>query len=93
LLDNPKTKWTKPAMTQVTRARGRQNQIMGYSIRTERWRYTEWDEGRKGAELYDHEKDPGEHTNLADEAKHAKTMQEMKRLLDEVTRGRAVVSK
>jgi arylsulfatase A-like enzyme len=38
---------------------------MGRSVRTERWRYTEWDEGRAGSELYDHRADPGEHRNLA----------------------------
>ena len=39
----------------------------GYSVRTERYRYTEWDEGRKGAELYDYEQDPKELRNLAGE--------------------------
>lgn len=45
--------------------------IFGRSVRTDRYRYTEWDEGREGCELYDYETDPGEHVNLADE-KHAK---------------------
>jgi arylsulfatase A-like enzyme len=36
----------------------------GYSLRTMRYRYTEWDEGREGAELYDHDTDPKELTNL-----------------------------
>ena len=84
LLDNPKATWAKPAITQVTRARGRQNQIMGYSVRTERWRYTEWDDGRRGTELYDHNKDPREHANLANDPEYAKTVEEMKRLLSEV---------
>ena len=33
---------------------------MGRSIRTERWRYTEWAGGAKGKELYDQDKDPHE---------------------------------
>ncbi len=38
----------------------------GYSIRTDRYRYTEWgDGGKSGKELYDHRTDPGEMTNLA----------------------------
>ena len=37
----------------------------GHSVRTERWRYTEWDFGEKGAELYDHQTDPQELHNLA----------------------------
>lgn len=36
----------------------------GASIRTERYRYTEWDSGDKGAMLYDLEKDPNEFNNL-----------------------------
>lgn len=39
--------------------------VMGCSIRTERWRYTEWAEGEAGVELYDHESDPNEFTNRA----------------------------
>ncbi len=38
----------------------------GYSIRTARYRYTEWGkDGAEGAELYDHQDDPEEMTNLA----------------------------
>jgi arylsulfatase A-like enzyme len=54
----------------------------GYSVRTEQWRYTEWDNGKEGAELYDHEKDPGELNNVVKDPKHAKTIREMSRLLD-----------
>ena len=39
--------------------------IFGRSIRTDRYRYTEWDEGREGCELYDYDTDPEEHINLA----------------------------
>ena len=49
----------------------------GYSLRTTRWRYTEWDEGRKGRELYDHDNDAHELTNLADKAEHAETVKEL----------------
>jgi iduronate 2-sulfatase len=46
-------------------------QAVGYSIRTERWRYIEWDEGREGRELYDVFNDPGELHNLAGSAAYA----------------------
>lgn len=55
-------------LSQVTRGKGpdrMQDRIFGYSLRTPRWRYTEWDGGRQGYELYDHDRDPKELTNLA----------------------------
>ncbi len=39
--------------------------IFGRSVRIKRYRYTEWDEGRAGSELYDYETDPKEFINLA----------------------------
>ncbi len=61
------------ALTQVGR-QGAGSRFFGYSVRTPRWRYTEWDEGRQGRELYDHESDPRELTNLADSSEHAATV-------------------
>lgn len=47
----------------------------GYSLRTPRWRYTEWGpEGAEGNELYDHENDPAEMANLAGKPEHAETV-------------------
>ena len=40
-------------------------QVMGRSIRTHQWRYTEWNEGHAGRELYNHQTDPNEFQNLA----------------------------
>ncbi len=51
--------------------------ICGYSLRTPRWRYTEWDEGKEGHELYDHEADPKEQINLADKVDHAAIVTEI----------------
>jgi arylsulfatase A-like enzyme len=64
------------AITQVSRG-GANRGFFGYSLRTPRWRYTEWDEGREGRELYDHEADPRELTNLADDSAHAATIREL----------------
>ncbi len=66
LLENPKKPWRGEAFTQTLRP-GDGLPVMGASIRTDRWRYTEWDEGQQGLELYDHAQDPGEFTNLAND--------------------------
>ncbi|MDG2125525.1 MAG: sulfatase [Verrucomicrobiales bacterium] len=67
LLNNPIARWDGTAITQVLRpADSRlEKPVMGCSIRTHRWRYTEWAEGTAGRELYDHQADPNEFNNLA----------------------------
>lgn len=55
---------------------------MGYSIRTERYRYTEWGSGEYGTELYDYRSDPTEFTNLADKDEYEELAGKMKSLLD-----------
>jgi len=80
LLKNPNARWDKPAITQVQRG-GQADRFMGYSVRDERWRYTEWDEGKRGVELYDEVNDPREMRNLANDPKYAKIAAEMKKLL------------
>jgi uncharacterized sulfatase len=76
LLKNPNLPWKKIAFTQVQRG-----SIAGRSVRTERWRYTEWDAGRQGVELYDHNNDSGEYYNLAQEPRYAQIVARLKRLL------------
>jgi iduronate 2-sulfatase len=76
------------ALTQVSRSNGKdQPPFFGYSLRTPRWRYTEWDEGRRGRELYDHDADPRELTNLADVAAHAATVDSLAKQLHDAVAG------
>ncbi len=79
LLEDPGSKWARPAYTQVRR--GEQN---GYSVRTERWRYTAWGGGALGSELYDYEKDPDELSNLAGDTKFQSVVTEMRARLAEM---------
>lgn len=84
LLQNPSAAWDRPAFTQVTRPGRRANaggRIMGRTVRTERWRYTEWGNGAQGSQLYDMEKDPQEQHNLATDPQHADTVARLRKLL------------
>lgn len=66
VLENPKRAWKRAAFSQYPRGR----QLMGYSMRTDRYRFTVWvrrnDQSRiEATELYDHQTDPQENTNVA----------------------------
>lgn len=82
-LDDPTLPFKKGAYTQVTRGGPKKDGFMGRSVRTERWRYNEWDGGKKGVELYDHQADPREHRNLAGDPQYAKVIAELRVLLRE----------
>jgi uncharacterized sulfatase len=56
-------------------------QWFGRSVRTEQWRYTEWDGGKRGIELYNIEADPGERKNLAASPALEATRTELRKLL------------
>lgn len=97
MLQDPAAKGRGWALTQVVRggvgrpkggaAKGAGGKrFFGYSLRTDRWRYTEWDEGKEGAELYDHENDPGELVNLAQKPEHAATVAELSKTLQEAAK-------
>jgi uncharacterized sulfatase len=88
LLDDPQAKWDHAAYTQVQRGAD-----PGHSVRTERWRYTEWAFDAKGQELYDHDNDPQELHNLAGDAKYAEIVAQMKALLKQVHPERVVGGK
>jgi iduronate 2-sulfatase len=79
LVRNARTRWPHPAYS-VTLFQNK----LGRAVRTDRWRYAEWDEGRAGAMLFDEARDPHELKNLASDPAHAKTVREMKSLLKQI---------
>jgi len=65
--------WTRPEF------RGRE--VIGRTIRSSRYRYTEWGDGPDGIELYDYDADPEERQNLAGDPDHAAVENRMRSLL------------
>jgi uncharacterized sulfatase len=53
---------------------------LGRTVRTERYRFTEWPDGSR--EMYDLQTDPDEATNLARDPRQSAALQDMKKLLD-----------
>lgn len=74
LLDDPQRPWDKPAISLYPRG----GNVMGYTLRTDRYRYTEWIDlatrAAKARELYDHEKDPGEDVNAVNHSEYGGTV-------------------
>ena len=68
LLENPDQKFRESAFSQTDSKAGKTRpgfpKVVGYSIRTDQFRYTEWGNGEYGAELYDHSNDKNELNNL-----------------------------
>jgi uncharacterized sulfatase len=79
LLEDPSATLHDAAFTQARR--GENAEFWGRSVRTTRWRCTEWNEGRDGIELYDHDADPREYHNLAADPAHADVLKELRTLL------------
>jgi arylsulfatase A-like enzyme len=71
LLKNPSAKWDHPAVTTYQRG--------NHTVRTERWRYIRYHDG--GEELYDHDKDEMEWTNLAGKPEFTKVKQQLAKWL------------
>ena len=64
----------RPAFTEV-----QLENLTGLSLRSGRWRYTAWQgpDGPAGRQLYDHDTDPRELVNLADDPAHAATVKSL----------------
>jgi len=64
---------------------------MGYSLRTDRWRYTEWRERKTKEvaerELYDHSAMEIDRVNVASRRENAALVEELHRMMDAGWRG------
>jgi len=83
LIEDPGAEWDHKAISQFPRPgyyKGKP-EFMGYSMRTDRFRYTKWIRIKTGEavamELYDHDKDPYEGKNLAEHPDYTKTVHEL----------------
>jgi iduronate 2-sulfatase len=76
LLDDAKAKWDHPAFTVAGNAKN-----LGVAVRTEKYRYAEWDGGKNGAMLFDVTSDPTERKNLADDPKFADVRKKLAELV------------
>jgi arylsulfatase A-like enzyme len=77
LIKDPARAWKTAAFSQYPRKGG---EVMGYTMRTDRYRYTEWQSKsgeRIAAELYDHQTDPAETRNVAGAPEQASTVTEL----------------
>ncbi len=78
LLSDPQAEWNRPAFT-VSAANG-----YGQAVRTERWRYAEYEGENGGAMLFDENADPHEMKNFANDPAFASVVAEMKGLLKQI---------
>lgn len=76
MLNDPNEVGRGWALTEVARG-NRRDPEYGYTLRTPRWRFTMWNDGKNGLELYDHDQDPLEQTNLAKASAHAGLVEEL----------------
>lgn len=97
LIENNNTvQWKNLAFSQYPRMASDGNYVMGYSVRSNQYRYTEWVDFTMGpkyepiwgrilhhssVELYDHEKDPMENINLAWRKSYNDVVKRMRHLL------------
>ena len=76
LLEKPDLPWKKAAFSQYPRGH-----VMGHTMRTERYRYTEWRERKSGEvkarELYDHQRDSQENVSVIHRPEYAEEIKKL----------------
>ncbi len=86
LLTQPELPWKKAVFSQYPRMRKghrhrEHGEIMGYAIRTQKFRYIEWQKWKSkeviARELYVHDSDPHEMLNVSNQAKYQKLIMDL----------------
>jgi len=84
VLDDVEKSVKTAAFGQYPRSHDRRS-LMGYSMRTDRWRYIEWIDRKSrdvvARELYDHQNDPAENENVADKKENESLVERLSRQL------------
>ncbi len=91
VLDDPSATIKPAAFTQHPRPAyppaGQDPSAMGYSMRTDRYRYTEWRDFATGdvlaRELYDHHEDPLETRNVVEDPRQVAALEKLEKQMDE----------
>lgn len=86
LFEDPERLWKRAAFSQYPREIPGLGPGMGYSVRTARFRYTEWGapgSASKAAELYDYKDDPLETRNIADRPENQSLVNGLSGMLNE----------
>jgi len=73
LLMKPEMEWYKPVLQSWY--------YRNYAVRSQNWRYIKYRDGSE--ELYNHQNDPGEHSNLVGDSRYAEVIKEHKKWLPE----------
>ncbi|MBT5708186.1 MAG: DUF4976 domain-containing protein, partial [Verrucomicrobia bacterium] len=91
LVEDPSAEFKSAVLTQTPRPnypKGKMPEAMGYSIRTDQFRYTEWRDFKSdrviARELYDHDKDPLETVNVIGDDGYQKWLSDLEMELEEL---------
>ncbi|MCD6359794.1 MAG: sulfatase [Armatimonadetes bacterium] len=90
LIEDPAREWKTAAFSQYPRWIPNVGHCMGYSMRTDRYRFTRWAVPEKDFveyELYDHEVDPRENVNIAKRPENAELVAQLVAQMDAGWRG------
>ena len=80
VMQDPQRSWKRAAFSQYPRGK-----VMGYTMRTNRFRYTEWQDRQTGEvldrELYDHDRDAQENVNAVEKDTYVNAVNELEQLM------------